>query len=154
MRIEEGEIETDCAPDRVAYAVVLPEAYDEGEVLPLCLFLHGGTGSHHDLIGLSSLFEAWFSSGLLPQMVVACASTGPLDYYLDFPDGSKRWETFIITDFLAHLRERFSVEILPSATLIVNVSHAPLSAAGVLPFSRRNTTQAPRAARLLPSRNG
>lgn len=128
MRIEQGIISSTCAPDPVPWAAVLPTQYDGNTALPLCLFLHGGTGSHRDLIGLGSLFEAWFSSGALPPMVVATAGTGPLDYYLDFPDGSKRWETFLATEFLSQMRGRFAVGTDRASTLLAGMSMGGLGA--------------------------
>jgi len=128
MRVEESTVRTRCAPEPVPYAVVLPAAYDTSKALPLCVFLHGGTGSHTDLVGLQRLFEAWFSSGALPPMVIACASTGPLDYYLNFPDGSRRWETFITEDFLTHLRETYKVDPAPASTLLAGMSMGGMGA--------------------------
>src|SRR5258708_18243043 len=106
-RIEVGELAVDFATAKVAYAVIAP-AGDAGPY-PLCLFLHGGGGSHQNLIDMRPLFERWWSDGVVAPMAVAMASTGAMSYYLDHPDGSARWESFIGQDFLAHLRGNFNV---------------------------------------------
>jgi hypothetical protein len=98
-RIEVGELAVNFAAAKVPYAVLL---LDDGRSYPLCLFLHGGGGSHQNLIDMRPLFERWWSDGSVAPMVTAMASTGAMSYYLDHPDGSARWESFIAEDFLAH----------------------------------------------------
>src|SRR3984893_12806064 len=117
-QIEVGELPVDCAPAKVPYAVLLPA--DDAGPYPLCLFLHGGGGSHQNLIDMRPLFERWWSEGIAP-MVVAMASTGAMSYYLDHPDGSARWESFIAEDFLAHLRGKFSVGRDRESTFIIGI---------------------------------
>jgi len=118
-RIEVGELAVDFAPAKVPYAVLLP-AGDAGPH-PLCLFLHGSGGSHQNLIDMRPLFERWWSDGIAP-MAVAMASTGAMSYYLDHPDGSARWESFIADDFLAHLRGKFKVGHDRESTFITGIS--------------------------------
>src|SRR5882757_3630460 len=118
-RIEVGELAVDFAPAKVPYAVLLP-AGDAGPP-PLCLFLHGGGGSHQNLIDMRPLFERWWSDGIAP-MAVAMASTGAMSYYLDHPDGSARWESFIADDFLVHLRGKFKVGHDRESTFITGIS--------------------------------
>ena len=89
---------------------------------PLCLFLYGGGGSHRTLVDCQPLFERWWSEGLMPPMVMASADTGPMSYYLDHPDGSARWETFIAEDFVAHLRATYNVRRDRESTYIAGIS--------------------------------
>ena len=118
-RIEVGELAADFASAKVPYAVLLP---DDGGSYPLCLFLHGGGGSHQNLIDMRPLFERWWSDGSVAPMVIAMASTGAMSYYLDHPDGSARWESFIAEDFLAHLRGRYDVGRDREWTFITGIS--------------------------------
>src|SRR5258708_31830886 len=104
--IEVGELAVDFAPAKVPYVVLLP---DDGGPHPLCLFLHGGGGSHQNLIDMRPLFERWWSDGSVAPLVIAMARTGAMSYYLDHPDGSARWESFIAEAFIAHLRGRTNV---------------------------------------------
>jgi len=119
-RIEVGELPVDFAPARVPFAVLIPN--DDAGPHPLCLFLHGGGGSHQNLIDMRPLFERWWSDGVVAPMAVAMASTGAMSYYLDHPDGSARWESFIAEDFLAHLRGKFSVGRDRESTFITGIS--------------------------------
>ena len=118
-RIEVGELAVNFAAATVPYAVLLP---DDGGPHPLCLFLHGGGGSHQNLIDMRSLFERWWSDGVVAPMVIAMAGTGAMSYYLDHPDGSARWESFIAEDFLAHLREKFNLGRERESTFITGIS--------------------------------
>ncbi len=58
----------------------------------------------------------------MPPMVMATADTGPMSYYLDHPDGSARWETFIAEDFIAHLRATYNVRRDRESTFITGIS--------------------------------
>lgn len=50
-KTELHRLETNLAPQPVEYAVILPPGYDSaGPPLPLCLVLHGGGGSHENLV--------------------------------------------------------------------------------------------------------
>jgi S-formylglutathione hydrolase len=71
--------------------------------IPLLLFLHGGNGSDLDLLRFVPTFDAAFASGRVPPMHIAMPSAGR-SLYMDFKDGSQRWETFLLTDLLARLR--------------------------------------------------
>lgn len=119
-RIEIGEMAAGFAPGKVPFAVLLP-AENRGPY-PLCLFLYGGGGSHKTLVDCQPLFERWWNEGLMPPMVLACADTGPMSYYLDHPDGSAQWEKFVAEDFLAHLRDAHNVRRDRESTFIAGIS--------------------------------
>jgi S-formylglutathione hydrolase len=119
-RIEIGELAADFAAAEVPYAVIVPD--DNRGPHPLCLFLYGGGGSHRTLVDCQPLFERWWAEGVVPPMVMACADTGTMSYYLDHPDGSARWETFIAEDFPAHLRATYDVRRDREATFIAGIS--------------------------------
>lgn len=108
----------------VPYSVLLPPGYDAGEpgAFPLCLFLHGASGDRDNLSQLQPLFEEDWTSGRLPPMVIACASTGGMSYYLDHPDGSELWETFVAETFPAHLRSELRVGAGARSTAIAGIS--------------------------------
>ena len=107
-------------PDRadVPCAVLLPET-DPAKALPLCLLLHGGMSGRDMLVRLQEVIAELWSENRLPRMVVATASTGPSSCYLDHPDGSTTWETFIGT----HLREELSTRYpLTTDVLLLGLS--------------------------------
>ena len=121
-RVELGEIAVNFAPLRVPYAVLLPPGYENGGPYPLCLVLHGGGGSRQNLIDSKPLYDKWWNAGQIPPMVLASASTDPLSFYFDHPDGSHRWEEFIADDFLGHLRANYKIRSDRASTLITGAS--------------------------------
>lgn len=118
-KIDIGEMAAGFAAARVLYAVLVP---DDGGPYPLCLFLYGGGGSHRTLVDCRALFERWWGEGVVPPMIMAVADTGPMSYYLDHPDGSARWETFIAEDFVAHLRATYNIRRERESTFISGIS--------------------------------
>jgi S-formylglutathione hydrolase len=92
-------------PD-VPCAVLLPEAQPKSP-LPLCLLLHGGMSSRDMLVRLQEPITTWWVEGSLPPMLVATASTGPRSSYLNHPDGSTAWETFVGTRLRNELSLRY-----------------------------------------------
>lgn len=108
-------------PDPVPYAVIKPAMPDQDEPLPLCLVLMGGGGSRQSLVDSQAMFDQWWSEGLLPPMVLATPSAG-MSYYHDRSDGSARWETFIVEDFLKQLRSTCNVDPRSAATVITGIS--------------------------------
>lgn len=121
-RVELGDARADFAPDGVPYAALFPPGYDAGNAYPLCLLLHGGGGNRDNLVAMHPLFKQWWAAGVIPAMVVASASTGAMSYYLDHPDGSARWESFIAEDFLAQLRSKYKIGGDRDSTLITGIS--------------------------------
>ncbi len=93
-------------PAAVPYAVLAPEA--DGP-LPLCMLLMGAGGTRDSLASLQPVFEQWWSDGSVPPLVVATPSGG-LDYYLEDPDGSLRWDSFLAGDWLGTLRASCPVD--------------------------------------------
>lgn len=97
----------DGRPD-VPCAVLLPEAH-AGATLPLCLLLHGGMSGRDMLVRSRGPITDWWEAGDLPPMVVATASTGTSSCYLDHPDGSTAWETFIGVRLREELATRYAL---------------------------------------------
>ena len=92
----------------VPCAVLLPEK-DPAQALPLCLLLHGGMSGREMLVRLREDIAGLWSAKALPPMVVATARTGHSSCYLDHPDGSSLWETFIGTRLREQLAMRYQL---------------------------------------------
>ena len=92
-------------PNPVAYAVLAPE---REEPLPLCLLLLGAGGTRDSLADLQEQFDRWWSDGVVPRMVIATPTAG-LDYYMEDPCGSIRWDSFFAEDFIPHLRAAWRI---------------------------------------------
>ena len=121
-RVEVSKAPVDFAPDGVPYGVILPPGYDQGGKVPLCLVLHGGGGSHQNLIDSKPIYDELWASGAMPPMVIAGASISPLGFYLDHPGSNVRWESFIARDFIAHLRRTYNVGSDRNSTIISGTS--------------------------------
>jgi len=124
----EAELKTDLVPGPVPYAVLLPEGYEKvEESLPLLYFLHGGGGSRDFLGGLTELFQRQWSARRLPLMVVVTPSAGR-SLYMDYRDGSQRWESLLVGPFLEHIRESYPVRRNRSGLLVGGVSMGGMGA--------------------------
>lgn len=118
-----GSLTSELVPGPIEYYALLPPGYAEGsEPLPLVLNLHGGGGSREVLARQApSLRELW-QAGEIHPMVIVTPSVTARGFYMDFRDGSEKWETFILGPFLAHLRERFRVRSDRDGTFVTGIS--------------------------------
>ena len=107
----------------VEYAVLLPDEYAaEGPRLPLLLMLHGAGGDREQIARFQSQVDGMWADGNLPKMVIATPSVARGSIYMDSYDGKDRWETFIMTEFLPHLRAKYRVSADREATMVTGIS--------------------------------
>jgi S-formylglutathione hydrolase len=64
--------------------------------------------------------EMW-KAGSLPPMVIVTPSAAR-SFYMDYKDGSQKWESFIVTEFLDHLRAKFKVTRERKGTMLFGIS--------------------------------
>lgn len=123
----EAKVETKLVPPPVEYNVLLPDGYKTAkEPLPLLLFLHGG-GDRSFLARMRSTIDDLWKSGALPPMVVVTPS-GSRSFYMDYKDGSQKWESFIAGPFLEHLRQTYKISRERKGTLLFGISMGGLGA--------------------------
>ena len=103
----------------VEYAILLPDSYSpDGERFPLLLLLHGAGGDREQIARTEpQISEMWASNGL-PPMVVVTPSVATGSIYLDSYDGKERWESFLMDEFLPHLRARYRVSRERETTMV------------------------------------
>lgn len=107
----------------VEYAVLLPDGYDpEGSNLPLVLMLHGSGGDREQMVRFQAQIQAMWASQELPELIVAAPSVATGSIYMDSYDGKNRWETFIMTEFLPHLRRKFRASTERESTMVTGIS--------------------------------
>jgi S-formylglutathione hydrolase FrmB len=99
------KVETKNVAGPVDVAVYLPAGYDakRAQAYPLIIQLHGGGGSSAAMTGMAETLEAGIKAGLVPASVSVMPSAGR-SFYMDYRDGSQKWETFVVADLLAWMR--------------------------------------------------
>ncbi len=115
-------LDSELVPGPVEYAVVAPEGFRQMKELPLVLNLHGGGGSRDALIRQAEIWDALWASGDVPPAIVAMASVRERSFYMNFKDGSERWEDFMMQEFLPHLRAAYPADPAPARTFITGIS--------------------------------
>ncbi len=100
--IDLGEMDSGLVPGPVEYAILTPDSLNP-EDRPILLWLHGGGGSRSFLESCRPQFVECWADKSLPAMLVATPSAG-WSYYLDRHDGAERWESFLLNEFIPHVR--------------------------------------------------
>lgn len=118
----DADFPTKLVPKPVPYSVLLPDGYKDGPPLPLFLYLHGGGGDRRALAQVKARFEDLWASGKLPKMIVATPSVTPRCFYMDFKDGSEKWETLLVTEFRDFLYKTYNASPDPKKNFIGGVS--------------------------------
>ena len=110
----------------------LPKNYDakRAERYPLLIQLHSGGGSNKDMEnfrslsvggGMGALLDQAIENGLVAPMVSVMPSAGRA-FYMNFKDGSQKWEDFVMKDLLPYMRKNFNVVQGREGTFISGVS--------------------------------
>jgi S-formylglutathione hydrolase len=110
-----GEVSSQHLPAPVPYAVLAP---DQPEPLPLCILLMGAGGTRDSLCELDGLFDSWWAENAILPMFIVTPTSG-LDYYIEDPGGRIRWDSFLASDFIPHLRSTCNVN---KATVVAGIS--------------------------------
>ena len=126
-RLETGKVATTLVPAPVAYTVLHPPGAASAAGLPLLVMLHGGDGDNGFLAAMRPAIEAAWAAGELSHCLVATPNCDR-SLYLDYRDGSQKWETFIVTELLAHLRRTYGLASDRTKTLVAGISMGGLGA--------------------------
>lgn len=111
-------VRSDHVPGEVPVTIHLPHYYaPDAAAFPLLLLLHGGNGSEKDLLRFTSLIDEVIDSGVLPPLVVAMPGARR-SLYMDYRDGSERWESLILANLLPMLRKQLNVSSTRERTFI------------------------------------
>jgi S-formylglutathione hydrolase len=127
-QLDLDKLETTLVPGPVEYAVLLPDGYNTDQApLPLLFYLHGGGQDRSFLTRSRPFFEDLWKAGTLPKMVIATPSAGR-SFYMDYKDGSQKWEAFLLGPFLDHLKKKYHVTGERKSLLVTGVSMGGLGA--------------------------
>jgi len=121
-QLVDSKIDTKLLPAPVEFSVLLPDDYESfKEPVPLLFFLHGGGGDRTFLTRMRPVIDDMWKAGTLPKMVIVTPSAGR-SFYMDYKDGSQKWESFIVGPFLEHLRQTYKVSRERKGTLLFGIS--------------------------------
>jgi S-formylglutathione hydrolase len=117
------ELQSASVPGAVRFSIYTPPGYGGTPMAPcpLILLLHGGNGSEQDLLRFTPTIDKAVAEGKMPPVVVAMPAARR-SLYMDYKDGSQRWETFMITELLPHLRQTLHVSAERRGTFIAGWS--------------------------------
>ena len=120
-RVETIELTSNMVPSPVKVSVLLPDGYQASQKLPLVLMLHGGGGDNRFLERMRPTVEAAWAAKELPPAVVATPAAGR-SLYMDFKDGSQKWDTFVVRELVPELRRRYGLSSERSQTVLTGIS--------------------------------
>jgi len=118
-KVIRGDVKSELVRATVPFVALQNHAGHEGRLL---LQLHGGGSSAEELLFLESLIQLAWERNELPPMLLVCASTPPLGFYMDSRDDSELWETFLVEEFLPHLRRTHGVGTERQSSAIIGMS--------------------------------
>jgi S-formylglutathione hydrolase len=134
-------------PAPIEYAVLRPNHESDPE-LPLLLLLHGGGQSCEYLERVRpTLARAW-DKGELPPMLVVTPSITQRALYMNFRDGSERWEDALLGPFLTHVRTRHGASSARRRTVVAGPA---LGGLGALRFAFKHPSWFAGVAAIEPS---
>jgi len=120
-KLETIELSSKLVPSPVKVAVLLPDGYQANQKLPLLLMLHGGGGDEGFLTQMRPTVEAAWAAGEFPPAVVVTPNV-QRSLYMDYRDGSQKWETFLVTEMIPELRRRYGLSAERSKTVVTGIS--------------------------------
>jgi S-formylglutathione hydrolase FrmB len=115
-RLETVTIRSEALGRRMDYALLrapdLPGVDPAG--LPVLLLLHGMGGSHLELdrYALSDRFVEGMQAGRLPPLHIV-APDGKRGFYINWHDGSRPYEDYIVQEVLPHAEEQLGLGAVP-----------------------------------------
>jgi len=123
IETETFQINSNLVPSPVKYEILFPKSYEQSnKVYPLMLFLHGGGDRDRNVLNLISpiICDMW-EKKLLTEIVIATPSCNR-SLYMDYKDGTEKWESFIMQEFLPLLQQEHRVVTNSNTTFIGGIS--------------------------------
>src|SRR5262249_15387755 len=130
--LTESTVPSTNVPGPVAITYYLQKNYDtkRAERYPLLIQLHGGGSSNKAMEnyspaspdgGMGGLLDQAIENGLVAPLVSVMPSAGR-SFYMNFRDGSQKWEDFVMKDLLPYMRQNFNVAQGREGTFITGIS--------------------------------
>lgn len=105
--IIKAEVASDLVPSPVQYALIAPDGFRQMKDLPLVLDLHGGGGNRENLVQQEPLWDRLWKAGEIPAAIVVMPTVTERGFYMNFKDGSEKWEDFITGPFITYLQSTY-----------------------------------------------
>lgn len=122
IKVQNFKIETELVPSPAKYSVLYPSDYETSDkTYSLMLFLHGGDGHSGILNQIKTLIRDLWKKKLAPEMVLVIPHCDR-SFYMDYRNGSQKWETFILNELLPLLQNKLRVYRDPSKSFLGGVS--------------------------------
>jgi S-formylglutathione hydrolase len=134
-------------PQPIEYGVLRPNSSSDPQ-LPLLLLLHGGGQSCEYLERVRPTLESLWNKRELPPMLVVTPSITQRALYMNFLDGSERWEDALLGPFATHVRTRHGASSASRRTVIAGPA---LGGLGALRFAFKRPSLFAGVAALEPS---
>jgi S-formylglutathione hydrolase len=125
-RLETAALATALVPSPVKYSALIPGGAETAG-LPLLLLLHGGGGDNGFLAAMRPTLETAWAADEIPPLVVVTPDCDR-SLYLDYVDGSQKWETFLVSELIPHLRARYGLATNTARTVVSGISMGGLGA--------------------------
>ena len=127
-RLVTGQFETNLVPAALKYAALLPDGYDAlAEPVPLLYFLHGGGGDSRFLKAMKGVLDEAWTAGKLPKLV-AVTPECERSFYMDYKDGSRKYETLLTGPFLDYLRKTYKLRAGREGAYLFGISMGGMGA--------------------------
>jgi len=102
-----AKVDSAIVPGPVEYALIAPDGFRKMKDLPLVLNLHGGGGNRDRLVEQQPLWDRMWREKAIPPAIVVMPSVTERGFYMNFKDGSERWEDFITGPFIEYLQKTY-----------------------------------------------
>jgi S-formylglutathione hydrolase len=128
-KLVNASLESQLVPKPARFAVLLPPDYraDASNPYPLIYLLHGGDGDNGFLARMQPVVERAWALQLVRHAVVVTPDADR-SFYLDYRDGSQRWEAFLVGELLAYVRKNWCVAQDRAGTVIAGISMGGMGA--------------------------
>lgn len=121
-QVYDGTLPTQLLPKAPAWTALTPDGHTANSApLPIVFFLHGAGGSNGALKVFRHVIERAWKQGTLPPCVVVMLRAEK-SYYMDYRDGSEKWETFYVQEFMPAMRQLLNGSQLPTQTALIGNS--------------------------------
>ncbi len=117
-----GTLDTKLVPSPVTWQALTPDGHTANSApLPIIFYLHGAGGDKNGLVPVRQVVERAWKQGTMPPCVVVMLQAGK-SYYMDYRDGSEKWETFYVQEFMPAMRQMLNASSAREYTAIAGTS--------------------------------